>query len=51
MSGEHRQNCRFCHASVPALPVAFDSVDFVYSLGVLHHAPGSEDGLRSCVRH
>ncbi len=44
-----RGNCRFHHASVSALPFAPASMDFGYSLGVLHHTPDPEDGLRSCV--
>lgn len=42
-------NCRFHHASVSALPFMPESMDFGYSLGVLHHTPDPEDGLRSCV--
>jgi SAM-dependent methyltransferase len=42
-------NCRFHQASVSALPFAPGSMDFGYSLGVLHHTPDPEDGLRSCV--
>ncbi len=42
-------NCVFHHTSVSALPFAADSMDFGYSLGVLHHTPDPEDGLRSCV--
>lgn len=43
-------NCRFHHTSVSSLPFAAGSMDFGYSLGVLHHTPDPEDGLRSCVR-
>jgi SAM-dependent methyltransferase len=42
-------NCQFHLASVSALPFAAGSMDFGYSLGVLHHTPQPEDGLRSCV--
>jgi SAM-dependent methyltransferase len=42
-------NCVFHHASVSALPFAPGSMDFGYSLGVLHHAPDPSDGLRGCV--
>lgn len=42
-------NCVFHHASVSALPFAPGSMDFGYSLGVLHHTPDPADGLRSCV--
>ena len=44
-----RSNCVFHHTSVSALPFAAGSMDFGYSLGVLHHTPVPEDGLRSCV--
>lgn len=44
------QNCSFHHASVDAIPCADDSMDFGYSLGVLHHVPDTAAGIRSCVR-
>jgi ubiquinone/menaquinone biosynthesis C-methylase UbiE len=43
-------NCEFVEASVDAIPLANDSMDFGYSLGVLHHVPDTERGLRDCVR-
>ncbi len=36
-------------ASIAALPFEDASMDFGYSLGVLHHLPDPERGLRSCV--
>ncbi len=36
-------------ASIDALPFEDSSMDFGYSLGVLHHLPDPERGLRSCV--
>lgn len=42
-------NCVFHHTSVSTLPFAAGSMDFGYSLGVLHHTPDPEDGLRACV--
>jgi SAM-dependent methyltransferase len=42
-------NCVFHHASVDSLPLADDSADFGYSLGVLHHVPDTAAGVRSCV--
>jgi SAM-dependent methyltransferase len=42
-------NCRFYHASVDAMPLAPESLDFCYSLGVLHHIPDTAAGIRSCV--
>lgn len=44
------QNCVFHHASVDAMPLPDDSMDFGYSLGVLHHVPDTEAGIRACVR-
>ena len=44
----HR-NCEFHHAGVDAMPLADASMDFAYSLGVLHHVPDTAAGLASCV--
>src|SRR5258706_4052639 len=43
-------NCRFHHASVGDLPLPAASLDFCYSLGVLHHIPDTAGGIRECVR-
>jgi SAM-dependent methyltransferase len=43
-------NCEFHRASVDDLPLADGSCDFGYSLGVLHHIPDTEAGLRQCVK-
>lgn len=45
-----RPNCTFHQTSVSELPFGEASMDFGYSLGVLHHTPDPEDGLRACVR-
>lgn len=42
-------NCRFVLASVDGIPLKDSSMDFGYSLGVLHHVPDTEAGIRSCV--
>lgn len=42
-------NCEFHVASVDRLPFDAGSMDFGYSLGVLHHVPDTEAGLRACV--
>jgi SAM-dependent methyltransferase len=42
-------NCAFHRASVDAIPMADGSMDFGYSLGVLHHVPDTEAGVRACV--
>jgi SAM-dependent methyltransferase len=44
------QNCEFHRASVDSIPLADSSMDFGYSLGVLHHVPDTEAGLRACVK-
>ncbi len=42
-------NCTFHHASVDDIPLAGGSMDFGYSLGVLHHIPDTAAGIRACV--
>jgi SAM-dependent methyltransferase len=42
-------NVEFHIASVSALPLPAESMDFGYSLGVLHHVPDTERALRECV--
>lgn len=42
-------NCTVSVASIDSLPFGDGSMDFGYSLGVLHHMPDPEAGLRSCV--
>ena len=42
-------NCEFHHASVENIPLPDESMDFGYSLGVLHHVPDTAAGIRSCV--
>ena len=42
-------NCEFHHASVERIPLPDESMDFGYSLGVLHHVPDTAAGIRSCV--
>ena len=37
-------------ADAGSIPLQDDSCDFGYSLGVLHHIPDTEAGLRECVR-
>ena len=43
------ENCKFHHASVDAIPLEDNSVDFGYSLGVLHHVPNTLEGIKACV--
>lgn len=41
-------NCEFHLAGVDSIPLADSSLDFCYSLGVLHHVPDTASGLRAC---
>ncbi len=43
-------NTFFHHASVDGLPFEESSLDFGYSLGVLHHVPDTRGALESCAR-
>ncbi len=45
----HLDNCSFHCASVDDLPFEDNSMDFGYSLGVLHHIPDTYAGIQSCV--
>jgi SAM-dependent methyltransferase len=42
-------NCEFALAGADEIPLDDDSCDFGYSLGVLHHIPDTEAGMRECV--
>ena len=42
-------NCEFHHAGVEEIPLENDSCDFGYSLGVLHHIPDTQAGLKACI--
>jgi ubiquinone/menaquinone biosynthesis C-methylase UbiE len=44
-----QKNCEFHRASVDQIPLKKGTCDFGYSLGVLHHVPNTEQGLRECV--
>jgi ubiquinone/menaquinone biosynthesis C-methylase UbiE len=43
-------NCSFHRATIDAMPFADASMDFGYSLGVLHHMPDTQQGLIDCAR-
>lgn len=43
-------NCVFHQAGVGDQILSDGSMDFGYSLGVLHHIPNTEQGIRDCVR-
>ncbi len=42
-------NCRFHHAGADNIPLEDGSMDFGYSLGVLHHIPDTERGVETCA--
>jgi len=46
----HHSNVECIHASVDSLPFEDASMDFGYSLGVLHHIPDTAEGIKSCVQ-
>jgi ubiquinone/menaquinone biosynthesis C-methylase UbiE len=43
-------NVEFVHASVAAIPLPDASMDFAFSLGVLHHIPDTAAGIRQSAR-
>ncbi|QDL39138.1 class I SAM-dependent methyltransferase [Rhodoferax sediminis] len=43
-------NCEFHLASVDSIPLQDASMDFGYSLGVLHHVPDTQSAITSCVQ-
>lgn len=43
-------NCDFVLGDASSVPLADASMDFGYSLGVLHHIPDTMAGIRACVR-
>jgi ubiquinone/menaquinone biosynthesis C-methylase UbiE len=43
-------NCFYYVASVDNIPLDDNSMDFGYSLGVLHHVPDTTGGIKSCVK-
>jgi len=44
------KNCLFLSESVDNISLEDSSMDFGYSLGVLHHIPDTQQGIRDCVR-
>ena len=43
-------NCEFHHSGVDLMPLLDESMDFGYSLGVLHHVPDTQKAMSDCVR-
>lgn len=46
----NNHNCKFHLASADTMPIADESMDFGYSLGVLHHVPDTQAAMSACVR-
>ena len=42
-------NCLFYRLDIDSLPMHDNSMDFGYSLGVLHHVPNTSEALNKCV--
>jgi ubiquinone/menaquinone biosynthesis C-methylase UbiE len=51
MNLAEQANCEFLLASVDNIPIEKESLDFGYSLGVLHHIPDTKKGLASAVSY
>ncbi len=47
---QHVPNCSFHQTTVDAIPLADGSMDFGYSLGVLHHVPDTQQAIIDCAR-
>lgn len=43
------ENCEFQSTTVDDISIDNNSMDFGYSLGVLHHVPNTEMGIKQCV--
>lgn len=50
MNLQHLSNCSFYRNTVDEMPFPDNSMDFGYSLGVLHHIPDTQQGIIDCVR-
>ena len=44
-----KKNCYVIQGMIDTLPISDNSLDFAYSLGVLHHLPDTEQAIKSCV--
>lgn len=47
---EDLRNCEFHCASIADMPFADSSMEFGYSLGVIHHVPDAQEALKECAR-
>ena len=46
----NKKKCYIIHARIDALPIKDNSLDFAYSLGVLHHLPNTHDAIKKCSK-
>lgn len=46
---KNAQNVELCQASISNIPFEDKFFDFAFCLGVLHHLPNPEQGIRACV--
>ena len=44
-----KRNCQVQQAKVNELPMPDESLDFAYSLGVLHHIPDTAEAIKNCT--
>lgn len=44
------RNCKFINSTLDRMAIPDNSLDFAYSLGVLHHVPDTKAAMQSCVR-
>jgi len=47
---QEENNCEFYNCTVSEMPFLDNSMDFGYSLGVLHHIPDTQQGIMDCTR-
>lgn len=47
----HLDNVHVIQADIYNLPLAKQRIDFIYSIGVLHHLPNPEAGFHSLIQH
>jgi ubiquinone/menaquinone biosynthesis C-methylase UbiE len=47
---QNLSNCSFHQCTISDMPFNDNSMDFGYSLGVLHHIPDTQRGIDDCVR-
>lgn len=46
----NKKNCYLLQGRIDSLPILDNSLDFAYSLGVLHHLPETANAIDKCVR-